>query len=98
MTNHPNRKREYMVETSRREAALYLAKEYGIARAVHLLRDGGRLVKVDGPWVFLGNPMFHRGRKEAENFKRRVEIFVAYQQGRLRIPLTGGNCYLEAAI
>lgn len=82
-------RKTYIVETTRSMAALYLAWEFGIARAVTTLAQYPRK-------GFVRLPSFGplRLRREAESMAARVRMVVAWQQGRLGRDLTAGDVYV----
>jgi hypothetical protein len=94
----------YEISLSRRSATLYLHKEFGIVRAFQILGD----IKPDPRWpnCFVRLPQYgafmaaRNGRytkRMAEGWASRIRQFVAYQEGRLGRPLTGGDVYVRPA-
>ena len=89
----------YHLYAPRHTAALYLAWEYGVRIANNALREYPR---DERGWIDLSASTAlqifskrHRGyaiptRRAAERAKARVAIAVAYLEGRLGHPLTGG--------
>jgi hypothetical protein len=90
---------KFTVKMSRRTAALYLAKDFGVARANQELR---KLVEVTPHFyrlplaelMFTTGPRSYLRKCDAEHLANRVRLFVAHQQGRLGKPLTGGDVYV----
>lgn len=70
----------YQIKLSRRSAALYLAFDFGINRAVReLSKHKGFLVPIPGTY---------KRKKEASLRLNNVNMIVAHQQGRLGKRLT----------
>ncbi len=70
----------YQIKLSRRSAALYLALDFGINRAVReLSKHKGFLVPVPGTY---------KRKREASLHLNRINMIVAFQQGRLGKRLT----------
>ena len=88
----------YEISISRKSAALYLAWEYGINRANVMLKSA----KPDPtyPESFLRLPVFWCSRptlRSANDMAQRIRDAIAYQEGRLGRPYTGGSVYVERA-
>lgn len=86
----------YLVKTSRRTAALYLAWEYGFSRANAMLRGSNpKMVSENGHWIMLSDPMLRSRKRDADLFKCRVIAIANWQSGRLGKHPTGADCYVE---
>lgn len=88
----------YRIETTRRSAALYLAWEFGIQRAViemrKLERSPSGMFLLPDYRAFTRNRAGRTPKRLAENWLSRIRGAVAWQEGRLGSPLTAGDLYL----
>ena len=92
---------KYEIQISRRAAAMYLAWEYGVARAVKMMAA----VKADPQFkgfvrftdrYFLTGPKGRPTKRAAEGWATRIKMAVYHQQGRLGQHLSdGGGVYVR---
>ena len=91
----------YEIQIARKAAALYLAWEYGTARAIKMLAAAKRdpqfstHLRLDSR-VFLTNKAGRYTRRAADGYASRIKEVVSYQLGRLGQPLgDAGGVYVR---
>ena len=85
----------WQVQLSPRSAKLYWSWEYGLQRAINLWRAHGGASGLNAKaWLKLNS---WSTKRAADAWANRVRSSVAYQEGKLGKPLTGGDIYVERA-
>lgn len=94
-------KTRYEIQISRRAAAMYLSWEFGHANAVKMMAatrpdsNVGGFVRLPARGFYTATGR-HSTRRAAETTAQHIKTVVAFQQGRLGLPLSdGGGVYVR---